>query len=89
MQYDLTFDSFLEIPFTSGTIQNISDFALVEISTTEDAESGLILYPWEKYQWNELTIYARSAPPYGYRSCPFNLLCSGKRPGLSVPLRGD
>ena len=61
MQYDLTFDSFLEIPFTSGTIQNISDFALVEISTTEDAESGLILYPWEKYQWNELTIYARSA----------------------------
>jgi hypothetical protein len=61
MQYELSFDSFTEIPFTSGTIQNINSQATVEVSTTDTANTGIILYPSEKYEWSDATIYARAA----------------------------
>ena len=61
MQYELSFDSFTEIPFTSGTIQNINSQATVEVSTTDTPNTGIILYPSEKYEWSDATIYARAA----------------------------
>jgi hypothetical protein len=61
MQYELSFDSFTEIPFTSGTIQNINSQATVEVSTTDTPNTGIILYPGEKYEWSDATIYARAA----------------------------
>jgi len=54
------FDDFTEIPFTSGTIQNINNQAIVEISTTDTDNTGLILYPHQKFKWVDATIYARA-----------------------------
>jgi hypothetical protein len=44
----------------SGTIQNINEQATVEISTSDTDNTGLILYPRQKFKWVDATIYARA-----------------------------
>lgn len=58
---DLPFDSFATIPITTGTLQNINEKATIEVATSETMDSGLILYPHEKFEWVDSTIYVRSA----------------------------
>jgi hypothetical protein len=64
MQITLSFDNFTELPYTSGTIQNISSQATVEICQDDTANTGLILGPGEWFSWSNSTIYARSAWDY-------------------------
>jgi hypothetical protein len=64
MQITLSFDNFTELPYTSGTIQNISSQATVEICQDDTVNSGLILGPGEWFSWSNATIYARSAWDY-------------------------
>ena len=64
MQITLSFDNFTELPYTSGTIQNISSQATVEICQDDTVNSGLILGPGEWFSWSDSTIYARSAWDY-------------------------
>jgi hypothetical protein len=64
MQITLSFDNFTELPYTSGTIQNISSQATVEICQDDTINSGLILGPGEWFSWSNSTIYARSAWDY-------------------------
>jgi hypothetical protein len=64
MQITLSFDNFTELPYTSGTIQNISSQATVEICQDDTVNSGLILGPGEWFSWSNSTIYARSAWDY-------------------------
>lgn len=64
MQITLSFDSFTELPYTSGTVQNISSQATVEICQDDTANTGLILGPGEWFSWSNSTIYARSAWDY-------------------------
>jgi hypothetical protein len=61
MVLTLAHDTATEIPVTGGTIQNINELALVEIGTDGTAETGLILYPHQKFKWVDATIYARAA----------------------------
>jgi hypothetical protein len=64
MQITLSFDNFTELPYTSGTIQNISSQATVEICQDDTANTGLILGPGEWFSWSNSTVYARSAWDY-------------------------
>jgi hypothetical protein len=64
MQITLSFDSFTELPYTSGTVQNISSQATVEICQDDTANTGLILGPGEWFSWSNSTVYARSAWDY-------------------------
>jgi hypothetical protein len=64
MQITLSFDTFTELPYTSGTIQNISSQATVEICQEDTANTGLILGPGEWFSWSNSTVYARSAWDY-------------------------
>lgn len=64
MQITLSFDTFTELPYTSGTVQNISSQATVEICQDDTANTGLILGPGEWFSWSNSTVYARSAWDY-------------------------
>ena len=57
---NVTSDSWTEISITSGTIQNISATADIELSAEQTDNSGVVLKPSELYQWDNETIYARA-----------------------------
>ena len=57
---NITSDAWTEISITSGTIQNISATADIELSAEQTDNSGVVLKPSELYQWDNETIYARA-----------------------------
>ena len=57
---NVTSDVWTEISITSGTIQNISATADIELSAEQTDNSGVVLKPSELYQWDNETIYARA-----------------------------
>ena len=57
---NVTSDAWTEISITSGTVQNISATADIELSAEQTDNSGVVLKPSELYQWDNETIYARS-----------------------------
>lgn len=57
---NITSDAWTEISITSGTIQNISATADIELSAEQTDNSGVVLKPSEIYQWDNETIYARA-----------------------------
>ena len=57
---NVTSDAWTEISITSGTIQNISATADIELSAEQTDNSGVVLKPSELYQWDNETIYARA-----------------------------
>ena len=57
---NVTSDAWTEISITSGTIQNISATADIELSAEQTDNSGVVLKPSEIYQWDNETIYARA-----------------------------
>lgn len=56
----ITSDAWTEISITSGTVQNISATADIELSAEQTDNSGVVLKPSEIYQWDNETIYARA-----------------------------
>jgi len=56
----VTSDAWTEISITSGTVQNISATADIELSAEQTDNSGVVLKPSEIYQWDNETIYARA-----------------------------
>lgn len=61
MRYTVNADSFLELPVTTGTVQNISNTD-IEISNEEVVGSGIILKAGETFAWNNATVYACARP---------------------------
>jgi len=57
---NVTSNAWTEISITSGTIQNISATADIELSAEQTDNSGVVLKPSEIYQWDNETIYARA-----------------------------
>lgn len=57
---NITSDTWTEISITSGTVQNISATADIELSAEQTDNSGVVLKPSELYQWDNETIYARA-----------------------------
>jgi hypothetical protein len=57
---NVTSDTWTEISITSGTVQNISATADIELSAEQTDNSGVVLKPSELYQWDNETIYARA-----------------------------
>lgn len=62
MRVQLNSETFVEITSpSSGTIQNISPSTPVEICSTEEAGTGIVLQPYERLQYDDSTsVYARS-----------------------------
>ena len=56
----VTSSAWTEISITSGTVQNISATADIELSAEQVNNSGVVLKPAEIYQWDNETIYARA-----------------------------
>ena len=56
----VTSDSWETLPITSGTVQNISATADIELSSEQTDNSGIVLAPGEMYGWDSKTIYARA-----------------------------
>lgn len=57
---NVTSNAWTEISITSGTVQNISATADIELSAEQTDNSGVVLKPSELYQWDNETIYARA-----------------------------
>ena len=58
MTFTLTND-FQKINVTSGTIQNVDPAYTVELSDSADSDSGIFLFPHNKYSFSGTTLYAR------------------------------
>ena len=58
MQYLITKD-FTKINETSGTVQNTDNGTIIEVSNKATADSGVLLYPLNKFSFNGETLYLR------------------------------
>ena len=58
MLYNVT-GEFVKITATSGTIQNTSNIYTVEVSSKAEPDSGILLYPLNKFSFSELILYVR------------------------------
>lgn len=58
MRYTVTGD-FIKINETAGTIQNTSRIYPVEVSNKSEANSGILLYPLNKFSFSGTPIYLR------------------------------
>lgn len=54
----LVSDSFTKISITTGTIQNVSD-NIIEISSNETIDNGVLLKPYDMFCFSNTTLYAR------------------------------
>lgn len=61
MRYFVEANKFLELPITSGTVQNVSNTD-IEISNEQVVNSGLILKAGEMVAFNNATIYVTARP---------------------------
>ena len=61
MRYTINAETFITLPVTSGTIQNISNTD-IEISDTQTVGSGIILKAGEYFSFHDATIYACARP---------------------------
>lgn len=72
-------DSFVEIPMTTGTIQNVSD-NIVEISSSSNAtiDNGILLKPYDMFCFSGTVLYARCYNGGGgyIRVVPFEIATS-------------
>lgn len=78
MIYNLT-QSFTQITETTGTIQNTSNITTLEMSTSNTADTGILIYPLEKVSFSNKTIYLRCVDGAGARArvIPFELVTEG------------
>jgi hypothetical protein len=62
MRINLTTGEFTEVTITSGTLQNISPQAPVEVASTATKNTGIILPPYATLSYSDnATVYARNA----------------------------
>lgn len=62
MRVTLKSTEFTEITIESGTIQNVSPHAPVEVASTQTENTGILLLPYESLQYGDnATVYARGA----------------------------
>ena len=83
MRYEVTGD-FVKIGETTGTIQNTSSVYAVEVSHKAEEGSGIILYPLNKFSFNDATIYLRCIDTGGraeIRVSPFAVDSGGSSSG--------
>lgn len=60
MQYILNYQAFMQLPYTSGTVQNLCKRAPVEVSDSATPDSGILLKPGESFYFKNATVFARS-----------------------------
>ena len=58
MRYNVT-NEFTKISETAGTIQNVSNVYPVEVSDKAEAGSGILLFPLNKFSFNEAVLFMR------------------------------
>ena len=58
MIYNIT-QNFQRLGITSGTVQNTHASYTIELSDNATADSGIILYPRQKFSFSGTTLYAR------------------------------
>lgn len=79
MQYLVSKDNFTKITETKGTIQNISKTLTIEVSETQTKNSGVLLPPMGKIQFDGNSVYARCVDGAGAeaRVIPFEVVAGG------------
>lgn len=65
MRYNVT-SEFVKISETSGTIQNVSNVYPVEVSDKAEAGSGILLYPLNRFSFNEALLFVRCIDSNGH-----------------------
>lgn len=50
---------FIKIDETSGTVQNESNINTIEMSQSNEPNSGILIYPLQKHSFNDSDIYLR------------------------------
>lgn len=79
MQYLVSKDNFTKITEPKGTIQNISKTLTIEVSETQTKNSGVLLPPMGKIQFDGSSVYARCVDGAGAeaRVIPFEVVAKG------------
>lgn len=89
MIYELSL-SFTHISETSGTIQNASHINTIELSTSNQNNSGILLYPLQSISFHDQSIYLRGVDGAAQaRVIPFELGSSGASSSLPEPTEND
>ena len=71
MRYQVTKD-FIKIDETSGTLQNPSKIRTLEMNSTGNPNSGILISPLQKVSFQDTTIYVRCIDGLGeVRVVPF------------------
>ena len=65
MRYNVT-GEFTKISETAGTIQNVSNIYPVEVSDKAEADSGIFLYPLNKFSFSDKTLFVRCVDINGH-----------------------
>lgn len=65
MQCTLTNDAFMQVPYESGTVQNLCKRAPVEVSDSAVKDTGILLAPGESFYFKNATIFIRAGWPGG------------------------
>lgn len=65
MQCTLTHDAFMQVPYESGTVQNLCKRAPVEVSDSAVKDTGILLAPGESFYFKNATIFIRAGWPGG------------------------
>lgn len=65
MQCTLTYHAFLQVPYDSGTVQNLCERAPVEVSDSAVADTGMLLAPGESFSFRNATVFIRAGWPGG------------------------
>ena len=88
-KYLVKYDEWTEVSEQTGTIQNIDDGCPIEVSTTQVAGSGVILYPWEMKQFSNVQLYVRgynkNPLPTEVRVVPFEIGQGGSGGSYVLP----
>lgn len=61
MRYEVNANTFMQLPYTTGTIQNVSDTD-IEISNEQTIGTGIVLKAGETFAFNNVTVYACARP---------------------------
>lgn len=88
MIYNVT-NNFIAINETAGTIQNSSYIYPVEISDKAEADSGILLFPLNKFTFSGTKLYMRCVDGGAFAQCrvvPFTLDFGGS---TSTPATAD
>jgi hypothetical protein len=61
MRYTVNANTFMQLPYTTGTVQNVSNTD-IEISNEQTVGTGIVLKAGETFAFNNATVYACARP---------------------------